>query len=555
MASLRFNRMIRNPFPAFLLISVFLTGYPARSNPVANDTVTVSSQDSLQAKNWYEEARLLRKEGNYEAALSLLNKTRSFCELRQLWKPLALTYWEEAYILWNAADPDIALRPLFLLDSIARQHQDSVLVAESLKMKGNLMYGMGRYDQALTFHREALDWGNPSQDGHTYNELARDHFALGAIDSATLFLNRSIAQKAELGDFYGLAVTYGNAGHLYSSLEQEHTAQAFFDSCMTIAAQNRFYDLQAWMYKSLSDILAGDHDFEKALGYYRLFVRYQDSARIQAQGMDFVMEKIKTTSAWQQQQMIRQQSELDRTTLFLYLFIFLFVLAISILLIVRLYMKKRQAELRQKLSRLQMNPHFIFNSLNSLQTFILDNDIRESNKFLTRFSALMRSTLENSYQDMVTLQAELDHLNLYLELESMRFNRKFSYQVDVDEAVSPSDMKIPSLLIQPFVENAIWHGLLNKKTDDRKLNIRLYIRDKHLICEVEDNGIGRAEAMAIRSRSQNRKTSLGTTITEQRLSLLHMIYKRKFNVIYHDLQDALGNATGTRVDIRIPATL
>lgn len=511
--------------------------------------------DSAAAATRNLMAQAFITKGDYKHALDHLRENIRFSQEKKYRKILALAYLGEATILFNLTEMDSALVVLNKMEVIARELQDTILVAEALKTKGNICYTKAYYPEALFFHLAALDRSDTTQFAHTCNEIARDYFALGKTDSALFYNELSIRLKKISGDTYGLAVSYGNTGHLFDQQGERSLAEPYFDSCFMVAGQNRYFDLLAWMHKSASDYYSVHKEYERALSHYRNYHRFQDSVKHQKTGMQFTMERVKSIAARQNQQIRKQQILLNRTSLFLYLFIGLFLVAMLTLIIVRLYVKKRQAELKQQLSRFQMNPHFIFNSLNSLQTFILDNDARSSNKYLTRFSALMRTTLENSYHDIVPLTAELEHLNLYLELESMRFDYKFRYQIELDDSVYPATLKIPSLLIQPFVENAIWHGLLHKISGERNLVIRFIIRGRFLVCEVEDNGIGRIKAMEIKSKQTNVHKSLGTKITENRLSLLNLIYHRKFKVVYHDLKDSLGRGNGTRVDIFIPVNM
>jgi len=493
--------------------------------------------------------------GKYKVALEKLRENILFSMEQGYREALADAYWAEATILFNMTETDSALLVLQKMESVAKEINNKKLIAEALKITGNIYFTQARYSEALAIHLEALSFCDSIAYAHTCNEIARDHISLQHVDSALHYINLSIALRKKLEDHYGLAVSYGNTGHLYDQLAQQETAERYFDSCLTITSNYQFYDLGSWMHKSLSDYHTRQQDHQQALGHYKQYHRLQDSVAIQKKGMQFTMERVKSIAALKNQYIREQQSLLNRTLLFLYLFIGLFVLAILILIIIRLYNQKRQAELKQQLSRFQMNPHFIFNSLNSLQKYILDNDTRSSNKYLTRFSSLMRTTLENSYHDIVPIASELEHLNLYLELESMRFDHKFHYAIEVDEEILPQTMKIPSLLIQPFVENAIWHGLLHKKSEDRNLVIRLSRKEKYILCEVEDNGVGRKKAMEIKAHQKASYKSLGTKITGQRLHLLHLIYKRKFRVIYNDLTDSAGNETGTRVEIFIPINI
>jgi len=202
-----------------------------------------------------------------------------------------------------------------------------------------------------------------------------------------------------------------------------------------------------------------------------------------------------------------------------------------------------------------MNPHFIFNTLNSIQYYMYQHDKLATNNYLTKFSSLMRKVLDNSQHTSVPLADELSALNLYLELESLRFKDKFDYKISVDDEIDPLMHKIPTMLIQPYVENSICHGLIPM---DGKgfVNIDLKLKDEFILCTIEDNGIGR-EAAKERSqkREGNNHNSLGTRITASRLDLANELYGTSLRTIYTDLKNEKGEPSGTRVEIHIPIIL
>lgn len=199
----------------------------------------------------------------------------------------------------------------------------------------------------------------------------------------------------------------------------------------------------------------------------------------------------------------------------------------------------------------QMNPHFVFNCLNSIQNFILQNDRKEANRYLSKFARLMRLTLDNSREMYITLEDELSALDLYMELERLRYKNKFDYSITVDETIDQSAARIPATLIQPYVENAIWHGIVHKDTQGH-----VYVDVQHageeLLCSVEDDGIGREAAEQIKNQHRIKHKSAGMDITQKRLELMNSVHKNEMKHRIIDLKDAAGNATGTRVEFNIP---
>ena len=209
------------------------------------------------------------------------------------------------------------------------------------------------------------------------------------------------------------------------------------------------------------------------------------------------------------------------------------------------------AEVEMQALRAQMNPHFIFNSLNSINNFILKNESELASDFLTKFSRLVRQVLSNSRNKLVSLEDEFAALKLYIELEQLRFNHKFSYRVDIDHYLDVNLVLIPPLLIQPYVENAIWHGLMNKESEGH-ISIRAYQDNEKLFFEILDDGIGRKKAAEYKSRFGIAKKSLGMDITSDRIAILNKMFKMEASFEILDLYDCNQQASGTKVLISIP---
>jgi len=215
----------------------------------------------------------------------------------------------------------------------------------------------------------------------------------------------------------------------------------------------------------------------------------------------------------------------------------------------KLKFQKESLLFENKALRAQMNPHFIFNSLSSIQHLIISGKKEASIKYLNKFSLLMRNLLESSIETNVVLTEEISLLEKYLELESLRFSESFQFSITVDEQLDPDTVEVPALIVQPFVENAILHGLLKKNEGEKLLQIRFKKVAHFIICEVEDNGIGRQASEALESELKNSKKSRGIEVTEKRLKMLNKSEDVFFQII--DKTDKMGKATGTLVIIKI----
>lgn len=235
------------------------------------------------------------------------------------------------------------------------------------------------------------------------------------------------------------------------------------------------------------------------------------------------------------------------------------------------FIKNREASLRQKelevmrlnkefatsqltALRMQMNPHFIFNALNSVQHFILLGNVVEANKYLAKFSRLQREILHSSDQQFITLEKEIEILTWYLELEQYRFGESFSWQINKSEEIDPEELKIPPMVLQPFVENAIWHGLMPRQAD-RALTIYFDLLSEDILqVTLRDNGIGRKAAEKLKQNEMVHKKnheSRGMSMIQQRLKLLQAQYGKPFDATVSDITDLHGSVQGTQVILRI----
>jgi ligand-binding sensor domain-containing protein len=217
----------------------------------------------------------------------------------------------------------------------------------------------------------------------------------------------------------------------------------------------------------------------------------------------------------------------------------------------RTLVQQKMAQLEMKALRAQMNPHFIFNALNSIQTFMMKSETEQALSYLNRFARLIRSVLDNSQQNTIPISKEVSMLENYIELEKLRFADQFTYKISIDPALDPDFTEILTMIIQPFIENAIWHGLLHKKEQGRLLLSFTKMQDR-ILCVIEDNGIGRERSAALKQASGYTHASRGLQITRDRLSL----YNSRFNMDacfdIEDLYDEQGQPAGTRVNLWFP---
>jgi LytS/YehU family sensor histidine kinase len=203
--------------------------------------------------------------------------------------------------------------------------------------------------------------------------------------------------------------------------------------------------------------------------------------------------------------------------------------------------------------RSQMNPHFIFNSLNSIENFMMRNEKRLASSYLNKFARLIRMILDSSRNELVPLSKDMEALQLYVDLEQLRFNHKFCYKVHVDQLLLDGDYKVPALLIQPYVENAIVHGLAHSEKDNLTLSVTASVEKEYIHYSIQDNGIGRRQSSLYNHQNKPNHKSVGLVITKERIQIFNRKHNADGLVTITDLFDEHDQPKGTKVDIMIKA--
>ncbi|XLS29842.1 histidine kinase [Flavobacteriaceae bacterium M23B6Z8] len=320
--------------------------------------------------------------------------------------------------------------------------------------------------------------------------------------------------------------------------------------------------------RRLSEVYRTVGDYYKALESYQNYVKLVDTLyvrkeqeisrakrfsrditnkqnRISSLEKDRELNVSKFELAIKDQQLIKESNKRQK----IIIYSLIFGMALLALVAFLYYRTNKQQKLSNNLLALkslrsQMNPHFIFNALNSVNTFIARSDERSANRYLTEFSTLMRAVLENSEEDFIPLAKEIELLKLYTKLEHSRFEEKFDYEIDIDENVHIDEFQIPPMLLQPYIENAIWHGLRYKE-EKGQLKISVTQPDSETVqISVEDNGIGRKRSQELKTENQKKQKSKGMGNIKKRIAILNDMYKDKIDVYINDLTD---DSSGTKV--------
>ncbi|MEJ7644646.1 MAG: histidine kinase [Chryseolinea sp.] len=318
---------------------------------------------------------------------------------------------------------------------------------------------------------------------------------------------------------------------------------------------------EASAFLSLADLYEKNGRTSKALSAYK---KYSDAiGRKEAQSESRLVErsglirKQKEIEEYTKDVSIGQREEtIEQATVFRQQLVIYGLLVIILIIVVTSFFIYKNAQASKLANRLlalkslrgQMNPHFIFNALNSVNQFISQQDERTANRFLSEFALLMRLVLENSQEDFIPLQKEQEILSLYLKLEHYRFRDKFDYEIKVDENVNLEAIQVPPMLIQPYIENAVWHGL-RYKNEKGKLLLHFYRQNGNLVAEITDDGVGRQQSAEFKTENQKKHNSTGLKNIEERLAIINKVYDLDCRVHIEDREN-----NGTRVSVFLPVT-
>ncbi|MFT5821622.1 MAG: tetratricopeptide (TPR) repeat protein [Crocinitomix sp.] len=379
----------------------------------------------------------------------------------------------------------------------------------------------------------------------------------------------------ELGDRRSLITVSNNLANCAYEIGDYLAASKFARSGYIEAVELQALDDQMYLNEILYKINKSTGNDTKALLHYQEFITIKDSINSRANYKALVnlemeyefqkKEKIKELERIQEKARADLKNQAEQERSFRFKLIAVLVSIGLLLVMVLLYfiskqlhlskqqqsiIEKQNKEIEMKALRSQMNPHFLFNSLNSIKHFIIKNESTVAAGYLTKFAKLVRLVLENSKHNLISLQEELDCLNYYLELEKLRFDGKFDFKITNDaEAIS---VQVPPLILQPFIENAIWHGILNKVDGLGQINIVVKDMENAVQIEICDNGIGRKKAADIVAESGLQKKSMGLTLTHDRLKVLNRVIGIESTIEFIDLVDTENHPIGTKVIVYLP---
>ncbi|QHT68799.1 tetratricopeptide repeat protein [Rhodocytophaga rosea] len=455
----------------------------------------------------------------------------------------------------------------------------------SLQNMANIYLAQKKYGQAAKAYKEALRIFEvarlPVLVAIVLGNLGRLYVAQNEHGQALGYHQRALVVWRQHSRKQSLANCLKNLGNTSLKLKQYAQASTYLNEALQLAQEIKADLLLYDVYSAIQALHLEQDDYKQAYHFYSLANQMKDSLFTESKIKEvnelqakYETEKKDKQIALLAKEKAIQAQETQRQATFKKASIGGGIL-ISLLAILSFYVfqqrlknqklltskndeikeatfKRQLSELEIKALRAQINPHFLFNCLNSINRMVLDGETDTASVYLSKFSKLVRLILENTETTTVTLENELALLESYIQLEELRFKGKISYSIGVDKSIEKESTYLPSMVLQPFVENAIWHGLLHKDaTEKGAISITVREADEQLLCTIEDNGVGREKAAQLREKSVLKSKSMGIKITEERLRLLNP--KRLEELIrITDLKDALNHTSGTRVEINIP---
>ena len=517
-----------------------------------------------------------------EKIKNYLQSLKIYREIEDNWGIATLLH-NTSYFYAGENNFDEALKGLNEVLKMREEIGEKAGAAQTLNTIGELYVKQGKYSEAMINYTKALKlfkeldesgtgpaWGLP----YTYQCISENYMKQGESAGTNNEADRHFAEAIKTGlvslklfekinSKLGVTELRQHIGVLYCKLKNYKMARHYFGEALLLSKQIRDKKqiqscyLQLWKLDSL------DGDYKTAFFNYKGYITYRDSFNMEVDLNKF--EQFKAQSAFEKkedslkQKQVLTQARLDtqkkQKNYYLAGAGMLALLSLFVFLNFRNQKKinrlatdahaKEKAELELQSLRAQLNPHFMFNSLNAIQELILKEENERSQSYLARFAKLLRMLLENADKPFIALQREIDFLRLYLSLENLRIpDLKFS--VDIDEGVDTESTMIPNMILQPYIENAIWHGLSHKK-NDKQLRIRISQSNGITKYEIEDNGVGRKKSAELKSLYRKEHKSKGMELLSKRFKLLAKEYGSEVETSITDIQDEKGTIVSITV--------
>ena len=500
-----------------------------------------------------------RRKGKLEEAIEFFIKSSKVCVENQFLPTLVLNYGEISTTYTLNGDIDNAIKYDKKATEISRKTKDESLLPQILLNTGFDYYTLNKYDSALLYYNQADSIFTSSKSkwkllpAYIIGNRALVKWKLGSIDEAIIDLNKAIDMLKPLGDNYAMADYHNQLGNIY--LEQDSLEQAVSNLSAGVRLAQR-EDLKEQVRdasKLLSEIYGKLGASDSAYHYLNLYLAMRDSIQSEETTLELANQRADFEIGLKEEEVEKLEQRSQKQLM-------IAIASGSLIIIVGFigyrYQQRRSRKKLEKQSidkrlaeltalKAQINPHFLFNALNSIQSYILEGEQDIAEDYLIKYGKLMRMILDHSNDLLVSLDEEIKLLKLYVELEQIRIDGGFDYNIEIDESIDPLRTNIPSMVIQPFLENAIWHGVSNQAgTGIITLQIQLSAEEENVVVVIEDNGAG------FDTSEPRKETSKGVTLVKERLELLK---ETKGSESVVAIESDVG--AGTCVSLRFPNDL
>ncbi len=478
---------------------------------------------------------------------------------------ISIAYGSIGLMYYYQEDWEKALEFCFKKLPLSHARNDLWEVSKTYNTIAQIYNAKAGYDSALLYLRKGLQLNNkmnyPQMIASSYNEIASTFLLISQLDSAEWYINKAFDIASEIDDTE-LVNYYITLGNVYRSKGQTADALQNITKAYSIGKEQNLPMVVHDASILLSDIYSSMDRNDLAYKYLKEYNQLKDSIinadylrQVTRMELQYDFDKKQKAAEYErmEERIIHENRIRNQNLIMLSLLILVILVAVISYILLRhnrLRSKYAQIDLEQRLLRAQMNPHFIFNSLSAVQDFILSGKPQKANTFLTKIARLMRNILENSREEFITLEKEIETVRLYLDLQQLRFETGFDYSIDLDNKIDPENISIPPMFTQPCVENSIEHGLLHSKEKGR-MNISFRFCNGLMMLEVTDNGVGRKEA-AVSSDKRKEKKSVSTQVTNERLENFRKTLRQ--NNISIEVTDLFENdhPAGTKVIMMLP---
>lgn len=503
------------------------------------------------ARAFASQGVIYSEESNYSMALEMYQKALKLYEEIDQKNSISKAYNNIGIVYKSKLNNTKALE--FFKKALAIQEEiGEQTVPVTLTNIGVIYFEKGHYSEALKYYSKAEKNFKLVDNNRGFallnNYLGDFYKSQNDHPKAISFYQTSLNLYEAMQNKFGASLALYNLGQLYFDQKKYNEAMPFATKSFLYAKEVGVLDQLYHSEKLLSELYSAQNNHEQALMHYKNYVVARDSITNQENNKKFVQAEM-DFEYQKKESLLSEKSK--RQNLILLFTIVGTLLFVGLIIVIynkrqikrRLTLQKEVAEYEQKALHLQMNPHFVFNCLGSISSFIVQNGTDSALKYLSKFSKLMRLTLEYSKGALIPIDKEVESLQNYLELEQLRFHNKFDFSIKSSNKVE-FNMGLPPLLIQPFVENAILHGVVPKE-ENGKIEISFDVHHNQLICSIKDDGIGMSKSKEMKENSVTAHQSMALEITKKRLEIMEATISKSAQI------EIIEN-NGTEVILRLP---